>query len=90
MTRIAGRDIVGPVAWLPTRGSSEAARWRTQRPVLDGRRCTGCMVCWKYCPEPAVEPEEKLVRFSLDACKGCGVCAEVCAPKAITMVPEGL
>jgi pyruvate ferredoxin oxidoreductase delta subunit len=90
MTRVADREVAGPVAWLRTRGSNEAARWRNQRPVLEPHRCNGCMVCWKFCPEPAVEMQGKLVRFALDACKGCGVCAEVCAPKAITMVPEGL
>jgi len=29
------------------------------------------------------------VEIDLDYCKGCGVCAEECPAKAITMVREG-
>lgn len=77
------------MAWRSTMEASGAATWRSQRPELLAGKCTGCMVCWKFCPEPAVFPEGKVVRFELTSCKGCGVCAEVCAPKAIQMVTEG-
>lgn len=85
---LGGRQIVGPYAWSSTRGNSSAAGWRNQRPILIAEKCTGCNVCWKFCPEPAVDIVEKKVAFDLSVCKGCGVCAEVCAPKAIKMVPE--
>lgn len=37
----------------------------------------------------AAEPAELLVlAFDPDACKGCGACAAVCEPRAITMLPQ--
>lgn len=62
--------------------------WRTLRPVLEGR-CNHCLQCWIFCPDSAVMvKDEKLVGFDLDHCKGCGICAESCALKAISMVDE--
>ena len=90
MTTLSGRKITGPMAWVSTRSVSTAASWRTQRPVLISEKCTGCMVCWKFCPEPAIEPDGKKIKFMFDVCKGCGVCAAVCMVKAIEMKPEGL
>ncbi len=88
MIRLAGRDIVGPVAWLSTATSTTAASWRTQRPVLDVAKCVGCMACWKFCPEPAIRPEGSKVAISLGLCKGCGICAAECPVDAIRMDPE--
>jgi len=90
MTTLQGRKITGPMAWISSRKNSTAASWRTQKPVLNEAKCTGCMICWKYCPEPAIEPSGKKIAFMFDVCKGCGVCAAVCMVKAIDMVPEGL
>ncbi|MDE1819428.1 MAG: 4Fe-4S binding protein [Euryarchaeota archaeon] len=90
MTRLDSREITVPYAWRSTREISSAASWRSQRPILELDKCTGCMVCWKFCPEPAIIPDGKKVRFDLSACKGCGVCEETCAPRAIHMETEGL
>jgi 2-oxoacid:acceptor oxidoreductase delta subunit (pyruvate/2-ketoisovalerate family) len=76
------------MAWTSTADTSTAGSWRNQRPRLIPEKCTGCNVCWKFCPEPAITIVGKKVDFELDVCKGCGVCAEVCAPEAIEMVPE--
>ncbi len=74
--------------------------WRTFKPVVDHEKCVRCLMCWVYCPEPAIKIVEKPYRtasgreykFSIeidyDFCKGCGVCAEECPVKAITMVEE--
>lgn len=86
--RIKGREITAPMAWHSTRGASSAASWRTQRPALDVEKCTGCMICWKLCPEPAIEPTAGKITIHLDTCKGCGVCAHECPVDAIDMVPE--
>ncbi|MQY82699.1 pyruvate ferredoxin oxidoreductase subunit gamma, partial [archaeon] len=31
------------------------ADWRTFRPVVDSEKCTGCRMCWVYCPEHCIE-----------------------------------
>ncbi len=82
MTTAAGP--VGP-------GSSIANRtggWRVSRPVLEPSKCTNCLLCWFYCPEGSIKRGAKVVDIEYDYCKGCGVCADVCAPKAIAMERE--
>ncbi len=74
-------------------GSSVANRtgsWRVTRPILDESKCTNCLLCWFYCPEGSIERGNKVVQIHLDYCKGCGVCAAVCAPDAIRMEREML
>jgi pyruvate ferredoxin oxidoreductase delta subunit len=38
-----------------------------------------------YCPDAAINED---LEVDLDFCKGCGICAEECPKKAITMVRE--
>ncbi len=68
--------------------------WRTARPEIDNSRCTpartnkkSCFICELYCPEGIVKKTIP-VEIDLDYCKGCGICAEECPSKAITMVEE--
>lgn len=68
--------------------------WRSFRPVIDHAKCIpslkgkpACYLCWLYCPEGVVKAEIP-VSIDLEYCKGCGVCAEECPAKAITMVKE--
>jgi len=63
--------------------------WRTFRPIWDPARCTDCRLCVVYCPESVVSRiGPKHYASDLDFCKGCGICAEECPPKAIAMVRE--
>ena len=69
--------------------------WRSSRPVIDHTKCIpslkkkpACFLCWLYCPEGVVRANIP-VEIDMDYCKGCGVCAEECPSKAITMVREG-
>lgn len=79
---------------IPTGGTAECFKtgdWRTMRPIHDREKCIDCMMCWAYCPDMSVVVEDgKVMGFSYDHCKGCGICAKVCPPRvqAITMVPE--
>ena len=68
--------------------------WRVERPVINMEKCTpakrqkdACYLCWMFCPDGVVSKEfEPEIR--LEYCKGCGICAEECPTKAITMVAE--
>jgi len=80
-------DLGGSVAG----GTSEkykTGNWRVERPVIDYNKCVKCLICWLYCPEPAILRKGTEVKIDYDYCKGCGICAEECPTKAINMVPE--
>jgi len=63
--------------------------WRVKKPVINEAKCTNCLICWIYCPEPAiVRREGAKVAIDYDHCKGCGICELECPPKAISMVME--
>ena len=74
---------------VPAEG--EAGRtgdWRSQTPVIDHDKCskkTSCLLCWMYCPDGLISSAFPL-EINLEYCKGCGVCAEECPRKAISMI----
>jgi len=68
--------------------------WRDLKPVIDDRKCVpvirnkpSCFLCWLYCPEGVVSAGFP-IKIDYDYCKGCGICAEECPAKAISMVEE--
>ncbi len=80
-----------PGAVMTEPGSSEnyeTGGWRTFRPVVDAEKCTGCGICWMFCPEPAIKKGKPPV-YNYKYCKGCGICANECPVKAIKMKGEG-
>ncbi len=60
--------------------------WRSQRPVYNETACNGCLLCWLYCPEAAIEKETRTIDYNY--CKGCGICAAECVKGAIHMEKE--
>ncbi len=64
------------------------AGWRLREPVLDAAKCDQCLKCWIYCPDVAIEVAADKVAFTLDYCKGCGICETECPEGAIKMVPR--
>jgi pyruvate ferredoxin oxidoreductase delta subunit len=65
--------------------------WRTERPLWDEGKCVHCLLCWLYCPDSAIKTEdEKMTGIDYDYCKGCGICANVCPPRAgaLKMISE--
>jgi len=61
--------------------------WKTFFPVRDPEKCTRCLTCVMFCPEGAIKwlPEKGDIWFDMSFCKGCGICANECPTKAITM-----
>jgi 2-oxoisovalerate ferredoxin oxidoreductase delta subunit len=62
--------------------------WRNIRPEVDRTKCLKCGICWKFCPEPAIDVVDEWPVVDYDYCKGCGICAEECPAKCIVMVEE--
>jgi len=67
---------------------NKTASWRSFRPIILEAKCKRCMICWKFCPEPAIAPTDPPV-VDYDYCKGCGICIEECPFEAIVSEPEG-
>lgn len=82
------REIpIGGLAWkLST--EFKTGDWRTLKPVIDQEKCIRCLLCWVYCPDMSIIWDGEKVEVDYDFCKGCGICAEECPRKAITMVEE--
>ena len=68
----------------------KTGEWRNLRPIINAKACTKCSMCWVYCPDAAIKlHDDGMPEIDLNYCKGCGICASECAPKAIVMVEEG-
>jgi len=67
---------------------NKTASWRSIRPIIIDAKCERCMICWKFCPEPAIQPTDPPT-IDYDFCKGCGICIEECPCKAIIIEKEG-
>lgn len=49
---------------------------------IDAEKCTGCRLCFKNCPETAIDGEVKQPHFiNQSICTRCGICIEKCPPK---------
>jgi pyruvate ferredoxin oxidoreductase gamma subunit len=77
------------------RGSATSERvptglWRTMRPEIDETLCNRCSwICSTLCPDGAIDVgAEREPIIDYDHCKGCLLCAAVCPPHAIRVVPE--
>ena len=64
------------------------ASWRTERPILDKKACSNCLMCYLVCPEGTIYKAGDSLDIDYDFCKGCGICANECPKKAIVMVAE--
>ncbi len=94
-------DFPTPIATVPST-KNKTGTWRTFKPVIDYQKCIRCMICWKFCPEPAIKIVDSsrytaknqaiakldAPEIDYDFCKGCGICANECPVKCIDMVLE--
>ncbi len=63
--------------------------WRTMRPEVNYEHCKKCWwICSTLCPDSAISVENNSPVIDYDHCKGCLICASVCPPHAIEMLPE--
>ena len=75
---------------LVSRGSTsenQTGDWRTLSPRVALESCTGCLLCWKYCPDACVGIRDGKPMIDMDHCKGCGICATECPQRCIHMDP---
>jgi 2-oxoacid:acceptor oxidoreductase delta subunit (pyruvate/2-ketoisovalerate family) len=79
------RDMPAMAMSLGRMTYNKTGSWRNMTPVLDGEKCNGCMLCWKFCPDVCISAEVPPV-IDYDYCKGCGVCANECPVDAIEMI----
>ncbi len=81
---------IGSIVAEPGSASQyQTGTWRSQRPLLDSSKCIKCGMCYIFCPEGCIEQNaEGYFEANLFYCKGCGICARECWPKAITMIGE--
>jgi indolepyruvate ferredoxin oxidoreductase alpha subunit len=57
--------------------------------VVDKSTCTSCKACLRLgCPAISSDSDDKAL-INQTLCTGCGVCAQVCAFKAISYADEG-
>jgi pyruvate ferredoxin oxidoreductase delta subunit len=87
-------QFISACATLARGEAGRTGDWRAKRPIIDLSKCTPCKkqkdtcyLCWLYCPDGTVKRAIP-VEIDLEYCKGCGVCAQVCPTKAITMEDE--
>jgi pyruvate ferredoxin oxidoreductase delta subunit len=83
------KQLLGPVATIF--GSTNTGSWRILRPAVNYAECSKCGTCQKFCPTDVIVIKEdalECIEIDWNYCKGCGICANVCAKKCITMIDE--
>ena len=55
----------------------------TAKPSIKKAKCTGCGECAKWCPQDAIDLENKIAVIDCDRCIGCGECLAVCRFDAV-------
>ena len=85
MPALDDKAALDPATIVSERSTAEnfTGNWRTLRPDIDAARCTGCLICWKYCPEACIQLNGKVPRIIFSYCKGCGICVRECPPRCI-------
>jgi pyruvate ferredoxin oxidoreductase delta subunit len=57
------------------------------KPIVDVEKCTLCETCLPFCPDSCITAgDDGHVVVDYSDCKGCSMCAAVCAEEAIEMV----
>ncbi|MDW5561809.1 MAG: 2-oxoacid:acceptor oxidoreductase family protein [Methanomassiliicoccus sp.] len=76
-------EEVGPA----TTYQHHTGRWKWSTPLYKKDKCIRCLRCWWSCPDAAiVRQDDDYMRWDLEYCKGCGICADICPVEAIDML----
>ena len=67
----------------------DTGKWRSERPVVDRKKCNYCGLCALFCPPQCMMDTGDHFEPNLKFCKGCGICARECPRKAISVLSEG-
>jgi pyruvate ferredoxin oxidoreductase delta subunit len=83
------KNQFGVVVQPGTTRDQKKTGWRIYRPRFLQENCIGDRACELCCPDGAVyRIEKRKYDVDLDACKGCGICAEMCPVEDIVMEHE--
>ena len=82
------RDMPHCAMSLANTRNNKTGSWRSIKPVVLGNRCSSCLLCWKFCPEPCITMVDGIPVIDYDYCKGCGICIDVCPKGALVFVEE--
>ncbi len=76
------KEVVGELP-ATTFGESSPLFFNKQ---IDFAACTNCGDCIQFCPTDALFPtsDRQGIYFSQGKCIGCGICEDICKPKAIS------
>jgi uncharacterized protein len=55
----------------------------TAKPKIDKKKCTGCGICTKWCPQDAISLIDEQAVISAKKCIGCGECLAMCRFDAV-------
>lgn len=81
----------GVVVQPGTTTDQKKTGWRIFRPRFLQEKCIGDRACELLCPDGAVyRIDKRKFDADMDACKGCGICAEMCPVGDIVMELEEL
>jgi pyruvate ferredoxin oxidoreductase delta subunit len=82
-------EIVTSISYPKKGAMGKTGSWRVFKPVMHEEKCVKCLLCWIFCPESCILRENERISIDYEYCKGCGICANECKVKAITMEMEG-
>lgn len=56
----------------------------SQPPVIIEQKCTGCELCYKWCPSDAISMRNKVAFITDEKCISCGECIALCRFDAVS------
>ncbi len=58
-------------------------------PELNRRKCTGCALCVRHCPQYTLATvDNRTIISAPETCNYCGICQDLCPTGAINLVYE--